>query len=139
MERLLYISESRLHLLEQPDMDGLVARSLIKNAELNITGALLFTGSRFAQVLEGPAEPLDSVMAAITVDVRHENIMIFDRAPIAARRFTEWSMAYDGRSDYVSRQVLNLLASQRKDRERASERLIGLLYEMAVWRPFPNI
>ena len=60
IERILYISESQLSQSEAPSMVAdIVAGSLVKNAALDLTGALFFTGIYFAQILEGPSYALD--------------------------------------------------------------------------------
>jgi hypothetical protein len=72
---LLYISRSRL----QSDSAGaciqdVVATSRIRNSGLDVTGALLFTGSHFAQILEGPPSSVEELMQSIKRDPRHDSV-----------------------------------------------------------------
>ena len=136
MERLLYISESQLSQSEaSSQVTDIVNASLLKNAKLNLTGALFFTGMHFAQILEGPSDPLDDLMKSIHGDVRHKNIALVDRVPIRIRRFSDWAMEYFGPSSYVSQHVLEVLHFQvGSEQRRATERLMDLAHELSFWR-----
>jgi len=129
MERLLYISESQI---EHPDAQSvvadIVAGAQVKNFDLGITGALFFTGTYFAQILEGPRASVGQLMSSIIDDVRHTNIEIFDRLPITTRIFADWKMAYYGPSQFVSRHVVRLLNCPSPTEER---RAIAWLTELA--------
>lgn len=137
MKRLLYISESRL---DQSDASAaikqIVADAQIRNAELALTGALLFTGTYFAQILEGPRESVEQIMAAIRNDTRHENIVVVDHSAIEKRRFPDWKMAYQGPSQFVSRHVVRLLHSPSpSEQRRATEWLTELAHEFSTAPP----
>lgn len=86
-------------------VDALVEQAVVRNASLALTGALLFTGSRFVQALEGPEIALAATRAAICRDQRHAEILTLAEGPLARRRFGQWSLAYAGRSLYLARQV----------------------------------
>lgn len=64
------------------------------NAALNITGMLLYADGSFFQVLEGPADAVDTLIDRITIDPRHERLTVIIREPIARRAFAEWSMSF---------------------------------------------
>ncbi|WP_373490430.1 BLUF domain-containing protein [Parasphingorhabdus sp.] len=134
LERLLYISESRLGEAEvNSSVAQIVADAQIRNAALELTGALLFTGTYFAQILEGPTESIEQLMSSIKDDPRHANIIIVDRSPIEMRRFPDWKMAYHGPSEFVSRHVVRLLHSPpRSEQRRATEWLTELAHEFSV-------
>lgn len=136
MERLLYISDSQLSEAEASSrMTDIVTAWCLKNAQLNLTGALFFTGTHFAQILEGPSDPLDYLMKSIYEDVRHTNIVLVERVPITIRRFPDWSMEYFGPSSFVSQHVLEVLRCQaRSEQRRATKRLMDLAHELSVWR-----
>ncbi len=63
-----------------------------KNEHLNITGVLLYMGSRFFQVLEGESQDVEDLYECITLDPRHKEItrIIFETIP--KRNFVDWSM-----------------------------------------------
>ena len=70
------------------------------NSENDITGALLFSEGRFAQVLEGPSSILKSTFGFIACDKRHRNARLLECRPVLERAFESWSMAYtDGDGD----------------------------------------
>ena len=134
MERLLYISESCIKDSDaRPMIAQIVAASQIRNAKLAITGALLFTGTHFAQILEGPTESIDLLMMSINADLRQGNILIADRSVIVTRRFPDWKMAYYGPSLFVSRQVLRMLdRTSQSEQRRATEWLTELAHEFST-------
>ncbi len=134
MERLLYISESRLEPSEAKSaISQIVADAQIRNSKLELTGALLFTNTYFAQILEGPPESIEQLMSSIEDDSRHTNIVIVDHAPIETRRFPDWKMAYQGPSQFVSRQVARLLHSpSQSEQRRATEWLTELAHEFST-------
>ncbi|MDT1047295.1 BLUF domain-containing protein, partial [Pseudomonas aeruginosa] len=68
-------------------------------------GALIFSGSRFAQFIEGPAESVATLRAAIERDVRHRNVTTIEADTSGARFFAGWSLAYSGHSTFVDREL----------------------------------
>lgn len=63
-----------------------------RNMQSDVTGILLFNGSHFFQLLEGPEEQVKMIYRAICQDPRHYNIveLLCDYAP--ARRFGKAGM-----------------------------------------------
>ena len=93
MLSVLYVSRSLLDINEIDDqLWAIVDVAQERNRRLEITGALVFTGTDFAQILEGPEESVASVMASILIDPRHDDISIMRREPIARRSFPTWGM-----------------------------------------------
>jgi hypothetical protein len=130
---LLYVSRSLIPRdgVKQA-IDHLVVTSSSRNSTLALTGALLFTGRHFAQVLEGKQESVELVMAAIARDARHDQVLVVEKAPVAERRFAGWSLVYFGPSEFVSRHVTRLLSDPAAaKRTRAAEWLVELLCEFA--------
>lgn len=140
MERVLYVSESRLDPLNlDSGVSQIVGAAQTRNAELALTGALLFTGTHFAQILEGSAESIAQLMSSLHDDSRHANIVIVDRLPIEVRQFPDWKMAYFGPSQFVSRHVLRLLnQTTRSERQRATEWLTQLAHEFSSAGPYKS-
>lgn len=133
MERLIYVSESKL---KDCDADAvivrIVAESQKRNAELNLTGALIFTGTHFAQVLEGCQKSIDELMSSLYHDNRHEAVWIVDRSPITTRQFSTWAMAYHGPSQFVSRHVTRLFEpTSETEHRRATNWLVELAQEFS--------
>jgi hypothetical protein len=71
-----------------------VARS--HNKANDITGALLFTSSGFAQVLEGAREIVEHTFEQISADPRHADVTVLSFTPTERRSFPDWSMGFSG-------------------------------------------
>ncbi|TPG14678.1 BLUF domain-containing protein [Sphingomonas koreensis] len=111
----------------------IVATARMRNPSRGVTGALLFTGTHFSQVIEGSRASIDALLMQIRSDPRHTDLQIVDCGNAAARRFPDWSMAYCGQSQFVSRHVTRLLKSTLPvERNRAATWLAELLREFAA-------
>ena len=76
------------------DVRQILAISRRNNRMLDLTGVLACSGRHFAQVLEGRADALESLVPRIARDRRHEEFrQVFDR-PLATREYPLWAMAY---------------------------------------------
>ena len=88
-----------------------------RNAELSLTGVLLFDGHRFCQWLEGPPESLARVRESIIADPRHEFMSVLvdrTRPPLAPRE--TWPAGFCGPDELDL-----LLGPERQDRSNADE------------------
>jgi hypothetical protein len=66
-----------------------------RNAQLNITGLLIFDGLHFCQYLEGRSETIFTLCEKIRNDPRHDRMDIKEHGQLAGtRRFADWPMAY---------------------------------------------
>lgn len=74
---------------------ALLAQSRRSNHEHDLTGMLLHRRRRFFQVLEGPQDAVDALIAKIREDARHHDIRILLRENLDDRRFDEWTMGYE--------------------------------------------
>lgn len=130
---LLYVSRSTMPGDEAPaTIENVVASARSYNPEHGLTGALLFTGEHFAQVLEGTPTAIEALMKNVSRDTRHDQIVVVSREPITKRRFGEWSMAYSGPSQFVARHVTRLLTnSDAPNQERSAQWLQELLWEFS--------
>lgn len=106
MFSLMYVSQALLRPEEADEaVADIVQVSTARNASLDVTGALLFTGDRFAQWLEGEESAVLELMSRIRRDVRHTGIIMLQQGPANRRRFANWSLAYHGRSTYAAATV----------------------------------
>ena len=64
------------------------------NAQRGLTGLLVFDGNCFCQQLEGMQKHVLSTMARIDQDVRHGQVTVVHHGPLAARRFSDFSLAF---------------------------------------------
>ena len=130
---LLYVSVSTLTPeQEQDEVDRIVAVSQQRNRGLEVTGALILTGAHFAQLLEGPADGVDTLMHSISRDPRHRSVTVVATGEVTRRLFPDWSMAYFGHSRYVDRFVAPLVGNSEDRRKKSIDRLIGLMQEFAL-------
>ena len=123
LHQLFYLSRS---CAAPHEVEQILAVARQQNQLRQVTGALLFTGGHFAQLLEGPAPALADTMAAIDADPRHDNVTRLIEGHIAQRRFADWSMAFveaPGADDLIEQ----LLAERTLAPER-SERLLQMMF-----------
>ncbi|MGN6357210.1 MAG: BLUF domain-containing protein [Novosphingobium sp.] len=102
------------------ELGPLVEVSRRRNAALEVTGALIFTGSHFAQYLEGPAEAVAAIRASIERDPRHAEIRTARTEPCGERRFGGWTLAYANHAEPFDR----LIAVARTMRGPAGQELL---------------
>lgn len=110
-------------------LDQIIRHAAARNAALGVTGALLFTGDRFAQWLEGEEDAVRSILASIVKDDRHRDVTILQQGPAERRRFRQWSLAYAGVSTFAGSTVQNALEAGRD--EYPVRNLIRLMEELA--------
>ncbi|MCA1921048.1 diguanylate phosphodiesterase [Buttiauxella noackiae] len=84
----------------------MVAAANVKNDQADVTGILLFNGTHFFQMIEGPEESVLSIYQHICRDNRHYNIveLLCDYAP--ARRFGKTGMELFDLREYDRDEVL---------------------------------
>ena len=108
---LLYVSKSCLRLpQEEGRVADIVAVSRRRNVALEVTGALMFVETHFAQVLEGPGAAVTTLMESIRADPRHTDLTVIDTETLVRRRFARWTMAYAGPRMLVEAQIVPVLA-----------------------------
>jgi len=92
-------------------LEEMVAAAYSNNTESNVTGILLFNGTHFFQLLEGPADNVTDIYQQICRDPRHHNVveLMCDHGP--TRRFGNLGMELFDLRHYdreeVLQQVLN--------------------------------
>lgn len=135
---VLYVSSSLLSSDGQPEeIEKILAAARARNATLGVTGALVFTEARFAQILEGGEDSVAQIMASIKQDSRHKDVQIVEMSRIAERRFAGWTMAYSGPSFYVDRHIKPLVAStlEAVPREKLAIKLISFMQDLVNGLP----
>ncbi|WP_298956969.1 BLUF domain-containing protein [uncultured Methylobacterium sp.] len=98
--RLVYASKNLLGPDDDPAgaVEQILDASRRNNGPAGITGALLFNGGAFAQVLEGPRDAVELTFERIQRDLRHGEVTVLQCGPAESRGFPDWSMAFVGRS-----------------------------------------
>ncbi|MBE7198978.1 MAG: BLUF domain-containing protein [Parafilimonas terrae] len=92
-------------------IDQILESSRRNNRRVGVTGALMFNGGAFAQVLEGPQRAVEDTFERIQRDIRHGDVTVLECGPVEARGFDSWSMAFVGQS-VRGRTLWNTLAAE---------------------------
>lgn len=94
MLSVIYVSVAD-PLIGEQDIAALLVQARRNNQRDALTGALIFNGQNFLQLLEGPGDKVDACLAVIRNDPRHSGMVEIRRREIAERAFAEWTMLYD--------------------------------------------
>lgn len=127
---LLFISDSLLSDGErEPELRDIVDSTMRNNGWLQLSGALIYSRSRFTQLIEGPESSVDLMLARIRADARHTNMRIVQRELREERRLPGWKLAYSGGSLFVERAIEALThePADASDHEDRIERLLALV------------
>jgi Sensors of blue-light using FAD len=97
--RLVYFSRNRGG--ESPEgmvatIEAILIASRRNNANVGVTGALMFNAGCFAQVLEGPKDAVVNTFERIQQDERHGDLSVLSFGPVVERAFERWSMGFVG-------------------------------------------
>jgi len=102
-----------------------------RNKSATVTGALLFTASGFAQVLEGPREWVERLFEQISADPRHSDVMVLSFTPTERRCFPDWPMGFYGSletadllADFLSASPVSPRATTGSDMLRLLEKVV---------------
>lgn len=140
MLSLLYLSRSRLH-AENRDrqMSEMLRAAISRNLDSGITGALVATGTDFAQVLEGEESAVANVMASIMLDRRHDHVRIVSRESVAERNFPNWGMALVGYEPETTSLIATIWsAPDDGSLQRAVQALVSWMRNGASARIMPS-
>jgi hypothetical protein len=69
------------------------------NADIGVTGLLLYKDGAFMQVLEGEEDAVQSLYAEILRDGRHCDVRTLVAMPVGERQFPNWSMGFKNLDD----------------------------------------
>ena len=112
-------------------IDAIVAVSRPRNAELDVTGALIFSGDSFAQIIKGPAEAIAELRARISRDQRHRELLTVADGTKNRRDFADWSLAYSGTALFVEREIERIRAAVLAEPYQSQRDLGRLLAELS--------
>ncbi len=91
MHRLVYFSNANLD-LNVSAIESMVDKSAERNRPLQISGALLYNGLNFLQILEGPHQTLTPLYLQIRKDPRHSGVVKLVHERISTRIYPDWGM-----------------------------------------------
>lgn len=114
---LVYVSAAVDHFSDDA-LQELLKRARHKNAQLGVTGLLLYSDGSFMQCLEGPRPTVSALFETISRDPRHHQVMTLVDEPVEQREFGEWAMAFR-RVDLP--EWLRIAATSRPDRAGSNQ------------------
>ena len=91
LSQLVYVS-NRKPSCTQEEIDKILDSCKKNNPSLNITGVLLYSETKFIQLVEGEANVIMSLYDKIKLDSRHSNPMMISYGPIKDKAFPSWHM-----------------------------------------------
>lgn len=131
---LAYISKNSIKGTPDETKDeirDILAAAHRNNPEKGVTGALLYSGGYFCQVIEGPQDVLEELFESIQMDNRHQDVTVLHFEPIESRGFNEWAMALAGIEDTMRFDIDGVLASKDELKMRETGRnLVSVLDKM---------
>lgn len=121
---LAYISRSLLEGTNQViewELESILDAALRNNPGMGLTGALLYSGGYFCQVLEGPEDSVRQLFSKICLDERHHevNTLFFEQVP--ERQFGMWAMAFAG----IEAQQRFKVVGVKKDKDAIAAKQLG--------------
>ncbi|GAA5143996.1 hypothetical protein GCM10023340_10730 [Nocardioides marinquilinus] len=93
LRSLTYVS-SATALLTGGELLAMLEAVRPRNAELELSGMLLYSGGNIMQVIEGPAPAVERTFAQIARDGRHHDVTVLVDETVGERAFPEWSMGF---------------------------------------------
>lgn len=116
----------------------ILSRSLSRNRSLNVTGALICSGLRFSQYLEGSRESVQTLKESISRDVRHADVTDLVEGPFGRRIFPDWSLLHARSARYLDRFLVGApLGSPWRDVGKVGA-VLALFNELAAQRDKPT-
>jgi len=117
----------------QAQIQNILAAAHKNNPAKGITGALLYSGGYFCQVIEGSENNLEELFETIQMDPRHGDVTVLHFEPIEARGFSEWAMALAGIEDNMRFDIDGVRASKDELQMKETGRdLVSVLEKMVT-------
>jgi hypothetical protein len=125
----LYVSTCRLARgSAMEEVYHLVAGARASNRRLSVSGTLIFSGTYFAQYLEGPEEKLSLLFQRICRDPRHGQIRVLLDSRRERREFPRRSLQFSGPSMFVDRHIGQFFDEDLQGQQR--KLAVGQLLQM---------
>jgi hypothetical protein len=131
---LAYISKSNIQGDNEAvkiEVEKILNVAQSNNPSIEVTGALLYSGGYFCQVIEGPEDALADLFENIQLDPRHNKITVLQFEPCVSRSFSNWSMAFAGIEDKMRFDIDGVLESKDQiEMKKTGEDLVNVLDKM---------
>lgn len=112
MHHIIYMSTASWPMTDT-ELKELLTQAQQGNDRRGITGALVYGDGQFMQIMEGEQAALQALYAHLGQDRRHKGLFKLADRPIAERRFSEWSMAFQAVSPAEFEQLVGYVAPAR--------------------------
>ena len=132
MLSVIYVSVAD-PLIREEDIAAILLAARRNNQRDDLTGALIYNGHNFMQLLEGPPKKVEACLDAIRRDPRHSGMTEVRRRSVETRDFADWSMLYNPDFDGHAEDLARLAANGRIDAQ--DERMIGNFIALGRHRP----
>lgn len=91
LRAIAYVSEATRNLTAER-LQQLVTDAMLFNESVDVTGVLLFDGTRFLQYLEGPEAGVSAAYTRILAAGSHNGLVELNRGRVGRRQFPHWRM-----------------------------------------------
>ncbi|KOO75646.1 BLUF domain-containing protein [Stenotrophomonas maltophilia] len=91
LRAIAYVSEATRNLTAER-LQQLVTDAMLFNESADVTGVLLFDGTRFLQYLEGPEAGVGAAYTRILAASSHNGLVELNRGRVGRRQFPHWRM-----------------------------------------------
>lgn len=89
--RLIYISSGKKK-FGAAELQEILEVSIRNNADVGVTGMLLYLDGNFLQLLEGEKADVEAIYDRIYRDTRHHGAIVLTRGDADRRLFPDWGM-----------------------------------------------
>jgi hypothetical protein len=87
------------HLLTKAELQAMLEETRETNAQVGVTGLLLYKDGTFLQVLEGDQEAVMKLVSSIKEHHRHKDFQMLWRGTSEHRLFADWSVGFRDLTD----------------------------------------
>lgn len=116
ISQLIYTSDAAEGLTDA-DLKAILESARQNNTQLGLTGMLLFGRGHFIQVLEGPSDAIETMMARIGADSRNTGLRRLMERTVEAPEFADWSMGFHhlSEADWTNHPAVNQFLADPPD------------------------
>jgi len=135
MHRIIYLSWASTPLTDS-QLEELLQTARRRNAQLNVSGILLYGNERFMQVLEGEETTVRALYEHIKGDARHYEVTAYADRLVPQRAFPEWAMAFQATTPQQFEDLAGYLGEPASAAVNAAALPLHELHLMDILRSF---
>lgn len=133
LSQLVYVSNRKTNCTDE-EIEKILASCEKNNPALNITGVLLYSNTKFIQLVEGEYKVINDLYNRIKTDPRHDQARLISLGPIEKKAFPSWHMGARKISDTevdfktsISPEDKQTFKSLLNGKEENGSKVLGLL------------